>query len=529
MKIKSPPTAGSKGSRTGNYAKGLVTGYAATLATILVGLWLTPFTLRFLDRQEYGVFALASDLLMWLGLLDIGITAGLNVQAAQLSGKPDTERLNRLASTAFFTQNLIVLVVLIVGGAMAVGFPHFFPVRQDLHRTTSALMAMLVLGSAIGFSTKTFSALLVANQQIHIDNLLRLALLAIRTVLTVVLLKKGWGLYSLAFASLAATLITSMMAVWRTYHLLSGLKIRRELASWDVFKGMGSLGVWFSLGGIAGIVISSLNRVVTAKLISVEMVTTLSLTGGVFALSGGLLDQITNTARPMLGQMLGQRKIVEAERIYRHLFRLSTGFAVIAAFSFWAGNEPFVTRWVGAQNFGGSMLSMALALNLIVNSWVLPNRAVLSSALVVRPQALSRIVEAVINLGLSVLLGYYIGLIGIVLATAIASILTSTWYLPLLTARLFGRSWFKFAREDALPILAVGACLVPIAWLTQVFGKHIGGFLGAGVGGGLTALAGFGLLWLIALDDALRNLVVATVTKVSRTCYRSVSIASSQS
>jgi hypothetical protein len=116
-----------------------------------------------------------------------------------------------------------------------------------------------------------------------------------------------------------------------------------------------------------------------------------------------------------------------------------------------------------------------------------------------------------------------------VLATAIASILTSTWYLPLLTARLFGRSWFKFAREDALPILAVGACLVPIAWLTQVFGKHIGGFLGAGVGGGLTALAGFGLLWLIALDDALRNLVVATVTKVSRTCYRSVSIASSQS
>src|SRR5204862_5578763 len=122
----------------------------------------------------------ASDLLMWLGLLDIGITSGLAVQAAQLSGKPDGERLNRLASTAFFTQNLVVLAILVVGGIMALGFPHFFSVRQNLHHATSVLMGMLVLGSAITFSTKTFSALLVANQQIHIDNLIRLALVATR-------------------------------------------------------------------------------------------------------------------------------------------------------------------------------------------------------------------------------------------------------------------------------------------------------------------------------------------------------------
>jgi Na+-driven multidrug efflux pump len=110
-------------SRTRNYVKGLTTGYAATFATIAVGLWLTPFTLRFLDREQFAVFALASDLLMWLGLLDIGIASGLSMQAAQLTGKSDPERLNRLASTAFFTQNAVVLLVLVVGGAMAVGRP----------------------------------------------------------------------------------------------------------------------------------------------------------------------------------------------------------------------------------------------------------------------------------------------------------------------------------------------------------------------------------------------------------------------
>lgn len=509
-------------SRNRNYLKGLSTGYAATFATILVGLWLTPFTLRFLDREEYAIFALASDLLMWLGLLDIGITAGLNVQAAQLTWKPDNDRLNRLASTAFFTQNVIVLVVLVVGGAMALGFPHFFPVREDLHRTTSTLMGMLVVVSAIGFSTKTFSALLVANQQIHIDNLLKLVLLAIRTVLTVVLLKKGWGLYSLAAASLTATLVTSGMAVWRTRRLLPGLQIRRALASWDVLKSLGGLGIWFSLGGLAGLLITSFDRVVAAKLISVETVTTLSLTGRVYALFAGLLDQITNTARPMLGQLLGQHKLAEAQRVYSHLFRLSTGAAVVVALSLWAGNEPFVTQWVGGQNFGGALLSLALALNFIVNSWVLPNRAVLSSALVVRPQALSRIIEAVLNLGLSVLLGHYFGLIGIVLGTAIAGLLTSIWYLPLLTAQLFKCPWLQFVRQDALPILLLAVFLLPVVWLTQAAGNRIGGFLGAGAGSGLTALVGCGLMWLIALDAELKRRVWQSMARARQFLHRTM-------
>jgi Na+-driven multidrug efflux pump len=207
----------------------------------------------------------------------------------------------------------------------------------------------------------------------------------------------------------------------------------------------------------------------------------------------------------MLGQLLGEGKIKEAERSYRHLFALSSGAAVIAAFSLWAGNEPFVIRWVGTQNFGSPALSFALALNLIVNTWVLPNRAALSSALIVRPQTLSRVIEALINLGLSVLLAYYLDLTGIALGTAIAGMMTSCWYLPLLTTRLFRRSLFSFVRADALPILTVAVCVLPVAVVMQSAGVWIGGFLGAVIAAGLTALAGFSLLWRIALDDQLRD------------------------
>ena len=515
--MSDPPKIQAKASRTSNYIKGLSTGYVATFATIVVGLWLTPFTLRFLDREEYAVFTLASDLLMWLGLLDLGITAGLSAQAAQLSGRPNQEKLNRLASTAFFTQNIIVVGVLIVGGAIALAFPHFFPVRQDLAKTSIVLVAVLVLGTGISFSTKTFTALLVANQQVHIDYLIRLVLLLTRTLLIVVLLLRGWGLYSLAVASLAATILTSALAVFRTLHFLPGLEIRARLASWAVLKSIGSLGVWFTIGGLAGIVISSLDRIVAGKLISVESVAILSLTGRVYLLSRTFLDQITNTARPMLGQLIGQNKFDAAYRVYHQMFILSTSLAVISTASIFAGNGAFVTRWVGASNYGGWMLDIALAANLIASSWVLPNRAVLAAGLYKVPQhALSRIVSAVLLFPLSMFLGRHFGLLGVVSATVFAEVCVSFWYLPFLTARMFNRKFSEFLRKDMGKVATAGILVLPVAAGCRILaGQFNASFLSAAICGSITFAMGLLLFWHIAFDRELKAQLMAKMLGLS--------------
>ncbi len=493
-----PPT------RTRNYVAGLTSGYVRTILTVVVGLWLTPFTLRFLDRQEYAIFTLASDALMWLSLLDLGITSGLRVKAAQLTGMPDKERLDRLASTAFFAQNGVVVLILIAGTVLAFLFPHLFPVRPDLQKDATNLMFMMVVGSSLSIGTQTFSAILVANQQIHIDNFIGLLNIGIRTLLTVLLLEAGWGLYSLAVATLAAMVITSVLAVLRTYRFLPDLRIRWSLASWDTFKNISHVGLWFSLGGLAGIVIQSLDRIVTAKIVSVDMVTTLTLTSRIYALSGSLLGQITDTARPMLGQLIGQKKMADALRTYRQLFSLSTGSAVVVAMSIAAGNGSFITRWVGEVNYGGFWLDVALAINLITYAWVLPSRAMLTANLTVRGPVLVRCLEGFVNLGLSIFLGRIYGVIGVVLATGITCMATSMWILPMLTARMFERPFVRFVMDDAARIVVMWVCLVPVFFASRALALHVAGFSGALAGGAITGACGAVLLWFLILDARLR-------------------------
>src|SRR5689334_23686961 len=62
-------------SRLRRFATGLGIGYVHTVATIVVGLWLTPFLLRHLGSHDYGLWLLAGQVLVYLALLDLGVVA----------------------------------------------------------------------------------------------------------------------------------------------------------------------------------------------------------------------------------------------------------------------------------------------------------------------------------------------------------------------------------------------------------------------------------------------------------------------
>ncbi len=501
-------------NRKRNYFAGLVTGYLVTIVTIFVGLWLTPFSLRYLDREQYAVFTLSSDIISWLTLLDLGISAGLNVQVAQQTGKPDQEKINILASTTFYSQLLLVGIILLLGIGIASVFPAFISVRPDLRSPSLFTILLMVLGLGISLGTRTFSVLLVAHQQVYMDNLIRLGLILIRTTITVLLLIKGFGIISTALANLSATIITCLLAVWRAYRLLPGLQIRRSLFSGDVFKKTLGLGIWFSLGGLAGLVILNLDRLVTAKIISLAVVTTLSLTGRLYSLSNSFLDQITNTARPMLGQLFGQGRREEVFKLYRRLFTISTGGAVIVGSALWCANRTFIEWWVGGEYYGGIGLDIALAINLLVNCWVLPNRATLSSAMVVKPQTLSRLVEGAVNFSLSLLLGLKFGVIGILLGTSIASLLTSFWYLPYLTAKLFNRSIIALLINDFLKIILLFALLIYPAWLMRNMNIPVIGLIGAMLKFALMSIIGIILLWFIGIDREFKGQLIYQIKAI---------------
>lgn len=503
-------------SRTRNYLAGMLTGYAVAAGAIIINLWLTPFTLRFLDREEYAVFALTNDIWVWLFLFDLGTTAGLRAQIAQLTGRPDTEHFNRLASTSFFVQLVLALCVLLAGVALSMPLPSLLGVKPDLREETTGVIALIALGASVSLATRTFSVLLIAHQQMHTDNLLQLVMVVVRTVVTVLLLAAGWKLYALAVAGLVAVTVRALLAAARCRTTLPGLAIRFKLASWLTLRSsIGSHALWFGIVNLATVVVYNLDRAVAARVVSFESVTTWTLTGQVYSLAGILIMQMTTTALPGLGQLIGKGDTETAFATYRRLIVLCTGISIVAALSLWAGNKVFVGWWVGPELYGGAGLDAALALNLVVAVWTLSTRTVLTAMIVARPQALSRTVEAAINLVLSILLARRVGLVGIATATAIAGLLTSCWYIPRLVLGRFRRTFSELASGVLVPLTLLTLILLPAAWGMRFLLE------GMGIGGALLAMCAVGalglvLLWLFAFDAVMRAQPINITAQIVR-------------
>ncbi|HEX8844423.1 MAG TPA: MATE family efflux transporter [Pyrinomonadaceae bacterium] len=492
--------------RTRNYLAGVLTSYAVVALTILYNLWLTPFTLRFLDREEYALFVFGNDLLTWLVLLDLGMTVGLRAQVAQLTGRPDTERMNQLASTTFFAQLILALLMIVAGGAMAWLAPRLFQVRPDLQGQASLVLLLLALGTALNFATQAFSSLLFAHQQIHYDNLIRILQITVRAVVTVALLVTGWKVLALAIASLAAVAFFSLLSVLRAYLAVPGLKISPRLGSrsllWNDLK---KLNLWYAVGNMATALIQSMDRLIAARFVSLASVTTLALTGRAYMLALLLLTPLTAAAHPALGQLIGEGKRARAFDAYRRLLLLSTGAATVAALSLWSGNAAFVARWVGAENYGGAWLDALMMLNLIAFSWVLPNRMALIVGLRARPQALTRLAEALLNLCLSVLLARRYGLVGIAAATTIAAALVSCWQFPRLVADYFERNLKEVLAKAVAPLVLPLLGLIALAVMMRLFVASRGGYAGALAAILTVGACGLFLLWRFAFDKEIRE------------------------
>lgn len=443
-----------------SYLKGVTSGYAKTLLTMLIGLWMVPFTLQFLSRAEYGIFAIAADILIWLGLLQLGTGATLSSRAAQLMGRRDTEHLSELASTAFILQAFAALLTLFVGGVISLTVEHWFDTETPI-AGLNMVVFILVLGASIGITAQVFNGLLVANKQIHVDNMLGILLFLIKIGLTVILLLMGYKLMALAWAALISTTIKSLISYARVKRYMPEINISVQLFKKEYVRDLLGNGIWFTVGGLAGILIVSLDKFMVGKFVSLEAVTSFIITGKLYIIAQMLHAQLFNVMRPYFGQLHGQAQTGRLAELYHAAFSASLFLSVLMASVIYLLNQWFIGWWVGHDFYLGNTVSFLFALNFVLQSSVLPNRVLLASTLFKMPQQnMSRVIEGLLNLALTIYLARNFGISGVLMGSIIATTIGSTLFM-----NLIARSYFQYDKSNGKSLLSY----LSIASLVIVF------------------------------------------------------------
>ncbi len=222
----------------------------------------------------------------------------------------------------------------------------------------------------------------------------------------------------------------------------------------SLLKEMFSYGFYLFIIGIAVQIVFQTDRVIIGSIVSLSAVSIYALTSKLPEMASQLIWKITDNSFPGMVELSKQTETSPFLLVHNKLMKLTISLSTSAFWIICAITAPFITLWVGKDYFAGqNFIFMISYLYLIQLTFIHVSSMCLNGAGIARQLSLMSILEAVIKLGLSIYLATTMGLIGVLIGTISAGLLTSFWYVPYLTSKFMRISVKSYIFSLLKPIL----------------------------------------------------------------------------
>jgi O-antigen/teichoic acid export membrane protein len=405
---------------------GAVTNWAAFAATLAVSFFfLTPYLLRSLGDARYGVWCVVESILAYFTLFDLGIAACLVRFVARHHATGERTELNRVVSASLGLFLLAACSVLLVGGAIT---PFVAPgLERKLGAPGDVLPFMLLMlaNLALTLPLSTFPTILDGLQRFGAKSSVRLVCLALRVGGIVWVMETRPGLLPLAVVFTATNVFEHAVMVGLCFRFLPGLRLSARLVNRDTLREVRGYSVDAFLAMLAGRITVQTGAIVVGGFLTVAAAGHYALAARLVDTAKNLLRAATTTLTPAVSQREATGDLDGVRRVLFDGTRWVLYLVLPIHLGLLAFGRPFLARWLGGQQYA---------------EWCFPAMAVLSATLTigVAQSVASRIlygmgklklfarlalVEAVVNLGLSLALVGPLGLVGVAIAVAVPNVL----------------------------------------------------------------------------------------------------------
>lgn len=351
-------------SSTGRTRRALL-GAAFTYGQFFVALsavfFVTPQVLRTVGARTYGLWLSSGELVGYFLLLDFGVFSILPWLIAQADGRKEPAEIRRLLSQGLVVAWTILVLLL---GAAALGWrftPEALRLAPAEWQQMSDPLALLLVLLAINLPLNLFTSLLTGLQDVKFLGYTGLFKVVGGPALTLGLLFAGCGLYALAVGTALCAPLMGLAAFFRARRLAPEL-----LRDWPRPTRQGTsrlfregIGGW--LGGAGTQIMERSSAVVIAYLGNPALVPVLVCTSRVGQMLTQMAWALPDQALVGLAQLSGENNPARLRVVTLSILRLNLMLAGLMACVVLAVNPAFVRLWVGEQFFGGSVLNVLLA------------------------------------------------------------------------------------------------------------------------------------------------------------------------
>lgn len=404
---------------------GAATNWAAFAVGLAISFFLAPYLIRGLGDARYGVWCVVESILAYFTLFDLGIASCLVRYVAKYHATDERAELNKVVSACLAIFSAAAIGALILGSIVV---PFVGPgLERNLGEPgdVPAFMLLMLANLALSLPLSVFPTILDGLQRFGAKSLVRLTFLALRVSGIVYVMETRPGLLPLAVVYTVVNLLEQAAMAGLAFRFLPGLRVSKKLIDRETLHRVKGYSIDAFLAMLAGRITVQTGAIVVGGFLGVASAAHYALASRLVELAKNLLRSATTTLTPAVSEREAKGDLEGVRRVLLDGTRwvLYLVLPIHLGLLFFGG--PFLARWVGGPQYA---------------EWCYPTMAILSATLTIgvaqsvaarilyglgmlRLFARLALVEAALNLVMSLALVGPMGLEGVAIAVAVPNVL----------------------------------------------------------------------------------------------------------
>ena len=493
-------------TRSKRFFTGLLSSYAGIGVNILYTFASVPLALHYLNKEEFGLWALVTQLAGYLMLLEFGMTGSV---ARSLSDHKDHVEdgkygsILRTGARVFAVQGGLVVLL---GLAMGWAAPTLLGLPSRLHHSFTVLMAAQALLSGARLAVGSLASPLWCHQRLDLSNLAgSLSLVATFAVLWLGF-HLGWNLYSLPISTAAGFLVGLIVNVCAC-RSLGFYPPREHRGRFDprIFRELLHFGGGLFLINLGAQLASASQLVIISRLLGVESAAIWAIATKIFNLAQQFVARILDSSAGALAEMIVRQEISLLRSRFRDIVVVSGVMAVGASAALALTNGAFVEVWTSGRVIWQPWNDLLLACVLFSTAVTRCHACLVGITKQIRGMKYVYLLEGLVFVTLSILLGRWIGFAGLLGAALVSNIAITGTYGVARTASYFSLPPYQVIGWVARPagILLVTAALFSLTRFPAV--TDLGAILRLCIGIAAFAVVVTPAIWYLGMSPVLRS------------------------
>lgn len=440
---------------------GALLSYIIIFVNTILGLLITPYILKTLGQNMYGLYLLIGSLASYMYLMDFGISTTIIRYLSRYIAEQNEKAINKFLST-------IVIMYSIIGGVIfSIGIIIYFnleyilaAVKPEDLSIAKTMFLITLINVSITLLMKALPALINAYEKFIFSKFLDLSRILIRSILIYLMMRLDYGAVSIVVIDTAINLFLMLI---RSIYILKNfnLSIKFEKLDFKFIKEILSFSTLVFLSSIINLVNTKVDQTILGVVSTTEQVAITGIALMLVEYYHQFSYTLSGLFFPKINTLLAQKNSVKyIEDFLIKVSKIQSKLLILLLIGFFFVGRQFIELWAG-KNYDDAYV---IVLILMIANLIPFTQGVLLSL----TQALNKhgfrnwiyLLITIVNIFLTIPLAKNYGAIGAASATALTSGIGYFIFIQLYYHKKIGVNMIKYLNETFLKVMPSAICTV---------------------------------------------------------------------